>query len=148
MRRFVNGMIAGIAGTAALNMVTFADMAVRGRPASHTPQDTVQRLADAVRVDLGKGDRAEHRRTGLGSLLGYATGALVTAGYAMAVGRRAPWPVSAVALSTLATLAGNGPMAVLGVTDPRRWTASDWASDVVPHVAYGVVAAAALDKLR
>jgi hypothetical protein len=148
MRRLVNGMIAGIAGTAALNMVTYADMAVRARPASHTPQNTVQRLADAVRLDLGKGDRGENRRTGIGSLLGYATGAVVTAGYAAAVGRRAPWPVSAVALSALAMLGGNGPMTVLGVTDPRRWTASDWASDVVPHIAFGIVAAAALDKLR
>jgi hypothetical protein len=148
MRRLVNGMIAGIAGTAALNMVTYADMAVRARPASHTPQNTVQRLADTVRLDLGKGDRGENRRTGIGSLLGYATGAVVTAGYAAAVGRRAPWPVSAVALSALAMLGGNGPMTVLGVTDPRRWTASDWASDVVPHIAFGIVAAAALDKLR
>jgi hypothetical protein len=148
MGRLVNGMIAGIAGTAALNIVTYADMAVRARPASHTPQDTVRRLADAVRLDLGTGERAENRRTGIATLLGYATGTLVTAGYAAAVGRRAPWPVSAVALSALAMLGGNGPMTLLGVTDPRRWTRSDWASDIVPHIAYGVVAAAALDKLR
>jgi hypothetical protein len=30
-------------------------------------------------------------------------------------------------------------MTVLGVTDPRTWSASDWMSDVVPHVAYGAV---------
>jgi hypothetical protein len=30
-------------------------------------------------------------------------------------------------------------MAVLGVSDPRTWSAADWISDVVPHLAYGVV---------
>jgi hypothetical protein len=148
MGRLFNGIIAGAAGTAALNMATYADMAVRARAASHTPQDTVQRVADAVHFDLGEGERAENRRTGIGSLLGYATGALVAAGYATTIGRRLPFPVSAVALSALAMLAGNGPMTILGITDPRRWTPSDWTRDILPHVAYGVAAAVALEKLR
>jgi len=42
-------------------------------------------------------------------------------------------------------LAGNGPMTVLGVTDPRSWGPADWASDVVPHLAYALVAAATLN---
>jgi hypothetical protein len=44
-------------------------------------------------------------------------------------------------------LAGNGPMTVLGVTDPRRWGAVDWAADVLPHLAYAGVAAVTLDAL-
>jgi len=32
-------------------------------------------------------------------------------------------------------------MAALGVSDPRSWGATDWASDVVPHLAYGLVTA-------
>jgi hypothetical protein len=36
-----------------------------------------------------------------------------------------------------------GPMAALDVTDPRTWSPSDWASDVVPHLAYGCTTAAA-----
>jgi len=32
-------------------------------------------------------------------------------------------------------------MAALGVTDPRRWDAADWLSDLVPHLAYGFAAA-------
>jgi hypothetical protein len=49
---------------------------------------------------------------------------------------------------TLGALAGsNGPMTVLGVTDPRTWPASSWVADIVPHLAYGVVTAAVRDSL-
>ena len=44
----------------------------------------------------------------------------------------------------LVMLAGNAPMTVLGVTDPRTWSAVDWVADVVPHMAYAVSAAATL----
>jgi hypothetical protein len=43
--------------------------------------------------------------------------------------------------------ATNGPMVVLGVTDVRTWSAADWLSDAVPHLAYGVVTTAVLDAL-
>jgi uncharacterized membrane protein len=33
--------------------------------------------------------------------------------------------------------ATNLPMTALGLTDPREWTAADWISDAVPHLAYG-----------
>jgi hypothetical protein len=36
----------------------------------------------------------------------------------------------------------NGPMTALGITDPRRWSPAAWISDVVPHLAYGLVTAA------
>jgi uncharacterized membrane protein len=29
------------------------------------------------------------------------------------------------------------PVAALGVSDPRGWSAADWAADAVPHLAYG-----------
>jgi len=32
-------------------------------------------------------------------------------------------------------------------SDPRSWAAADWASDVVPHLAYGVVTAWVLEGL-
>jgi hypothetical protein len=41
-----------------------------------------------------------------------------------------------------AMAATNAPMAMLGVSDPCSWTATDRLSDAVPHLAYGVVAAA------
>jgi hypothetical protein len=42
---------------------------------------------------------------------------------------------------------GNGPMTVLGVTDPRTWSPADWAADVAPHLAYAAVCALTLDAL-
>ena len=60
-RAFLAGAAAGAAGTTALNGVTYLDMAVRGRPASSTPEDTVDRLAEAVGVDILNGHVAEGR---------------------------------------------------------------------------------------
>ena len=42
-------------------------------------------------------------------------------------------------------VAANGPMTVLGVTDPRTWSATDWISDLVPHLAYGAVVKTTMD---
>ncbi|MCP9968874.1 hypothetical protein LUX57_29935 [Actinomadura madurae] len=49
MDRLTRGLAAGAAGTTALNLVTYLDMAVRGRPASSTPEQSVERLADVAR---------------------------------------------------------------------------------------------------
>jgi len=42
-------------------------------------------------------------------------------------------------------VASNGPMTVLGITDPRTWSATDWVSDVVPHLAYAAVVRTTMD---
>jgi hypothetical protein len=141
-------LIAGAAGTVALDLVTYLDMAVRGRPGSTTPQQTVRRLADLVGVDLGEGERADNRAAGIGAVLGYATGLAVTVAYVSVARRPRPWPAAAAELTAIAMLGSNAPMTVLGVTDPRRWKATDWVADVIPHLAYGAVAAAVDDQLR
>jgi hypothetical protein len=148
MRTLVRGLLAGAAGTTALDAVTYLDMAIRGRPASETPQQTVQRLADLLGVRLGEGKRAENRRAGIGALLGYAVGAGTAAVYGVVTRGRLSPRAGAVVLSAMALVAANGPMVVLGVTDPRQWTAADWAADIVPHLAYGVVAAETFHRLR
>jgi hypothetical protein len=140
-------LIAGAAGTVALDMVTYLDMALRGRPASTTPQRTVRRLAEVLGVDLGEGERADNRSTGIGALLGYATGLGVAVAYAAAPPQPRPWPQATAALTAMAMTSSNVPMTVLGVTDPRRWSAADWVADVVPHLAYGMVAAAVDNQL-
>ncbi|HMG63453.1 MAG TPA: hypothetical protein VK599_10940 [Streptosporangiaceae bacterium] len=43
-----------------------------------------------------------------------------------------------------AMLATDLPMARLGVADPGSWDAASWASDAVPHLAYGGVTYGAL----
>ncbi|GAA4066726.1 MULTISPECIES: hypothetical protein [Actinomadura] len=146
MGTIVKGLIAGAVGTGALNVATYLDMAARARPASSTPEQVVQRLAEAADVGLGEGEQAENRKAGLGPLLGYATGLGAAVAYGP-LARRLPWPVGVVALTALAMAGSNAPMAALGISDPRRWSATDWVSDLVPHLAYGIAAAAAFRRL-
>jgi hypothetical protein len=49
-------LAAGAAGTTALNVVTYLDMAVRGRSPGSTPVDTVEKLAAKTRSSI-PGDR-------------------------------------------------------------------------------------------
>jgi hypothetical protein len=144
----IRGAAAGAAGTTALNAVTYLDMAVRGRGSSSTPEDTVEKLADKVHLPIpGDEETREHRKQGLGPLMGLVAGigVGVLGGLARASGYRSTKPVG-ITLTTLVVLvSANGPMTVLGITDPRTWSATDWISDLVPHLAYGVVVKTTMD---
>jgi hypothetical protein len=144
----LRGAAAGAAGTTALNALTYLDMAVRGRGASSTPEQTVEKLAVKAHVPIpGRGEQRENRVQALGALTGLAAGTGVGAlvGLARAAGFR-PGPTVGAALITAGVLVGtNGPMTALRVTDPRTWSAADWVSDLVPHLAYGVVVATTMD---
>jgi hypothetical protein len=140
----LRGAAAGAAGSTALDVVAYLDMALRGRPASSTPQRTVERLAETAHVSIpGDGDRRANRVEGLGALTGLVAGVGVGGmfGLARALGFRA-----GTLLTTGTVLVStNGPMTVLGVTDPRTWSRTDWISDLVPHLAYALVVGATLD---
>lgn len=145
------GAAAGAAGTTALNATTYLDVAARARGSSDTPQRTVDKMASEVGVCIpGEDEDRANRLSGLGALLGIAAG--VGTGVAFGLARSAGWRPGALQTAGLATgvalLAGNAPMTVLGVTDPREWSAADWISDVVPHLAYGIVAAGVLQLVE
>ncbi|RCV50346.1 hypothetical protein [Marinitenerispora sediminis] len=150
MSGLLRGAAAGAAGTTALNTVTYADMAWRGRPASDVPQSVVERLSEAAGRPVPNGDgRRGNRLAGLGALSGIAVGTGVGAalGALRAAGVRMPvWAGGALA-GALAMAATDAPVARLGVSDPRSWSAGDWISDAVPHLVYGLVAYALLDAL-
>ncbi|MFJ6213477.1 hypothetical protein ACIQGZ_09120 [Streptomyces sp. NPDC092296] len=141
----LKGALAGAAGTAALDAVTYLDMAGRGRPASNTPGEAVTRLADKAGIGIpGEGEQRENRIAGLGPLLGIATGVAVGAAYGAvraAAGRRPPLLLGAGLVGVAAMVGADTPLAVLRISDPRTWSAVDWLSDVVPHVAFGLVTA-------
>lgn len=144
------GVTAGLAGTTALNAVTYLDMALRGRSSSSAPQDVVEKLADKVGVRVpGNDETRTNRLQGLGPLTGLVagvgTGALL--GWLRGVDVRAPVAVTAVVAGLAAMAGADGPIAALGISDPRTWTAKDWAADVVPHLVYGAVTASVLDAL-
>lgn len=146
----LRGLVAGAAGTVTLNALTYLDMAVRGRPSSSVPADTVERTADLAGTDLaGDEETQTNRSQGLGALLGYATGLGFGAMYGL-VRSRAPnvsVPVGAVGLTAAAMGGANVPPVAMGVTDPRRWGMQGWVADVVPHLAYGFVTAAVYDAI-
>nr|WP_213454448.1 hypothetical protein [Micromonospora sp. NBRC 107566] len=145
------GAAAGAAGTAALNAATYLDMAVRGRPASDTPERTVEAVAGRAHLPIpGKGEKRSHRVTALGALSGMTTG--VAVGVAAAalhrLGVRPPTLVGAALTGLVAMAATDASMAGLKVTDPRTWSATDWISDLLPHFVYGAVTYATLRALH
>jgi uncharacterized membrane protein len=144
---FRRGVAAGAAGTTALNAATQADMALRARPASGAPAELVSAAAERLGVDVpgGRGERPQ-RLEGLGALAGTATGLAVggVAGVLRAAGVRLPAAVGGPLLGAAAMAASDLPMARLGVSDPRTWSAADWAADAVPHLVYGVTTHAVL----
>jgi hypothetical protein len=149
-RQALKGAAAGAAGTTALNAVTYLDMAVRGRPASSTPEDTVERLTQQAHVSIpGAGEKHDNRVAGLGPLLGLAAGVAAGAAYGAvtALTGKPSLRTGMIATGISALLVGNAPMTLLGVTDPRQWSVEAWLSDIVPHAAYGVVTAATFDAM-
>ncbi len=142
------GAIAGAVGTVTLDGATYLDMAVRGRPASNTPEKTVETLAEATGVGVPSDrEKRSNRLSGLGPLMGLVTGVGVGAlGGLVLRGRNLPLPLEVTLLGGGAMALTNGAMTALGVTDPRRWSPSAWAADAVPHVLYGATVAAMLRR--
>ncbi|RBY97036.1 hypothetical protein DQ237_05410 [Blastococcus sp. TF02-8] len=144
----LRGAAAGAAGSTALNAVTYLDMAVRGRGSSSTPEDTVEKLAAAAHVPIpGDDETRENRVQGLGPLIGLVAGIGVgtLGGLARSQGYLSAKPVGVALTGLGAMVAANGPMTALGVTDPRTWSGTDWISDLVPHLVYGLVVKNTID---
>jgi hypothetical protein len=151
MHHVLKGVIAGAAGTAALNIVTYLDMAIRARPASELPAKMAGNLADKANVSLGDEESATNRTQGLGPLLGYMTGI----GWGLAYGAladglrrlgvRLPWPAAAIGLGAAVMAGSDVPLVAQGLTDPKAWGMSGWLADAIPHLAYGAATAVTYD---
>lgn len=149
-RGLLSGAVAGAAGTTTLNVITYLDIALRGRPTSNTPERTVEAMARLFGLAVpGSGDVLTNRISGLGALIGYAAGigmGLIL-GLAYARGWRPGLLTATLVATAIALIGTNGPMTVLGVTDPRTWGVVGWISDLIPHFGYGVVTALVLQYL-
>lgn len=146
----VAGALAGAAGATGLNAVSYADMALRGRPAGDSPRATVDAAADKADTDVpGEGEQAGNRASGAGQLagLGVGVGLGAVAGVLRAYHVKIPKALSPFVLGLGAMALSDSVMTALGVTDPRSWDARTVAADAVPHVAYGLVATAALHRM-
>lgn len=153
MRTIAAGAIAGAAGELALNVASYADMLIRARPSSSVPGKVAGRMADLAGVELSRpGERAEiaeTRREASGALLGYGMAVGTTVAYALLrrAGLRLPVPVAGVAMGGAAMAVSDSAATALGATDPTTWGVAGWLSDIVPHVIFGVVAAATLEMI-
>lgn len=156
--KLVAGLAAGAAGTVALNVATYLDMALRGRPPSDLPARVAARLSEEADIPLDfdvdeAGDegpqRVQHRHEAVGALLGYANGLGLGLAYGVVriIVPRPPTWVSATLLGGAAMAASDVPATMLGLTDPREWGPSGWLADIGPHLAYGVVAAMTFDAV-
>src|SRR4051812_48631391 len=142
-RALLQGLAAGAAGTTALNAVTYLDMAIRGRPASTTPDRTVEYLAARVGVNIpGEGDERSNRLSGLGAFGGACTGLAV--GAALSAARFVSKPQSAFATGLIGTtgalLVANGPMIAAGITKPPGRAPAERSSDPGPPLGVRLVA--------
>ena len=167
--RIVAGAIAGAAGVVALNAVGYLDMLLRGRPASDLPARVAGKLADEIGLpfdlnsdaDTDEDDVAEltdedqpdapaNRREAMGALLGMANGVGIGVCYGLArlLLPKPPTWLAGAALGAAAMAASDYPATRLGLTEPRDWTATDWASDVLPHMAFGVATAIGFEAAR
>ncbi len=151
LRQVLMGTAAGAVGTVALNVTTYADMALRGRPSSSVPAQVAGKLAGKAGIDLsGEGETTQNRKSGLGALSGYAVGLGVGTAYGLVrpLLGDVSVPRAGVVLGLAAMAGSDVPSAALGVTNPAEWGANAWISDVVPHLAYGLVTAAAHEAFR
>lgn len=104
-RGLVIGAVAGAAGSTALNAVAYMDMTARARPASSTPEDTVEKLASVAHVPIPGDEHARRNRVaGLGPLTGLAAG--IGVGALLGLARSTGWRPS-MGVSTLAATAAR-----------------------------------------
>jgi hypothetical protein len=123
-------------------------MVLRGRSSSQVPEQTAEAIAERVGVSLGTDETAANRRQALGALLGFGVGVGVGAAYGLIASRmRVGRATAALGIGIAASVAAEVPATAFGLTDPRTWGAAGWMSDLVPHLAYGIVTATTYDQL-
>jgi hypothetical protein len=138
-------MAAGAAGSALLNAATYADMAIRGRPASKVPRRVIKEFAR-----WGGVRRLPRARTeGLSMLLGYADG-LATGmlfGVLRPRARDVPWYFAGAGIAAYTLMLSEGIAIAMRKTDARKWGIAGLLEDVVPRLLYGCVTCLVYDAL-
>lgn len=160
-RELYYGLVAGSAGTVALNMTTYGDMVLRGRPSSETPAKIAQRLAGnagiALSTDITPAQerneqatgQAQHRAQGLGALQGYMVGLGLGTLYGLLRPRlNLPGVLAGAAIGVAAMAASDVPSITIAGSDPRTWGISGWLADLIPHMAYGLTTALVFEQIR
>lgn len=150
------GAVAGAVGTVALNVTTYADIAIRGRPSSSAPSKMVNILAKSAGFSLSSqgGDAqdqtAQHRESGLGALLGYVNGLGTGVAYGLLRSQldELPIPLASIGVGLTAMAASDVPLIALRLSNPKTWGVSGWLADAIPHLIYGLVTVITYETLR
>ncbi len=156
IREIFMGVVAGAVGTVALNVSTYTDMAIRGRPSSNAPAQLVNALARfAGLAPSGQGgstqdQTVQHRESGLGALFGYANGLGTGLAYGLLREQfdEVPIPLASIGVGLTAMAASDVPLIVLRVSNPKTWGVSGWLADIIPHLIYGLVTVTTYEALR
>ena len=149
------GLLAGAVGTIALDVATYADMALRGRSSSGGPSSLVATLAKKLHLPLssqgvGAQDQtAQNRESGLGALFGYVNGLGTGSVYSLLRPQQSELslPLAGVVVGLAAMAGSDVPLVALKVSDPKTWGVSGWLSDLVPHLIYGLATVATYEAL-
>ncbi|MBC7374876.1 MAG: hypothetical protein H7323_12885 [Frankiales bacterium] len=145
-----SGMIAGAAGSTALNAFTYTQQALNGQPSGATPDQAAQAVIQSVGAEVpGTPDKKAARLEGLGPLsgLGVGLGLGALGGLLRAFGVKIPIGAAPVVLGLGAMAISDGVMTAVGITDPRSWTPKSVVQDGVPHLVYGAVTVLALHRM-
>jgi hypothetical protein len=152
-KNIVAGLVAGALGVLVLNLITYLDMLLRGRPPSKMPSEVAGVYAGRMGLEPLAMDhqepKAEHRRSAAGALMGYGAGLGIGLAYGLirTAGRFVPVPHASLAVGGAAMAASDLPARKAGVTDPAEWDTMAWVSDIVPHAAHGLVTVPAFNSL-
>jgi hypothetical protein len=151
-KRLLMGMVAGAVGTTMLNIATYLDMAMRGRPPSEVPEKVVDEVTNKLDFSLeqeGGGETADNRRSALGAPHGFSFRSVWGSIYGLvhpAIRRISPAARSAGL--GVAVMAGNDvPAIAVGATKPSEWGISGWVSDLTPHMIYGIATVASYERM-
>lgn len=152
----LKGLLAGAAGTVALDIAGYADMALRGRSPSNVPSKLASTLAKMVHLPLSSQGvdaqnlTAQNRASGLGALLGYINGLSAGVVYSLLRSQRdeeVPLPLASTLVGLAAMAASDVPLVMLKVSDPKTWGVSGWLWDVIFHLIYGFATVATYETL-
>lgn len=155
LRETLMGAIAGAAGTVALDVTTYTDMAIRGRPSSNAPSKLISKLAKLVGLSSPsqgaepQDQKTQNREGGLGALFGYVNGLGTGVAYGLLRSQLdgVPIPLASIGVGLIAMAASDVPLIALKVTDPKTWGVSGWLSDAIPHLIYGLVTVTTYEAL-
>lgn len=151
----LRGVVAGAVGTVALNLATYADMAIRGRSSSSAPSQMVDKVTKQIHLPLSpqgvgaQDETTQNRESGLGALLGIVNGLGTGVIYGLVRSQfdEIPALLAAPLVGLTAMAASDVPLVSLRVTNPKTWGLAGWLSDAIPHLIYGIVTVATYEAI-